>query len=89
MIALGFVAEVNALLAQHGRAVRPMAAVGYKQMAAHLLDGVPLDETEAAIERATLVYARRQRTWWKSDRSVFAQLTPDGLLALDPARLLG
>ena len=61
------------LLDKHGRAVRPLQAVGYKQMVAHCLDGVPLDQTELAIERATLLYARRQRTWWKSDKSVFAR----------------
>jgi tRNA dimethylallyltransferase len=89
MIAHGFAAEVEALLARYGRELRPMAAVGYKQMVAHLLDGVPLAETEAAIERATLVYARRQRTWWKSERSVLARLTPQALLELAADQLLG
>jgi tRNA dimethylallyltransferase len=65
----GFVAEVERLLAKHGSEVRPLRSVGYKQVVEHLQHGVPLAETALAIERATLLYARRQRTWWSTDPS--------------------
>jgi tRNA A37 N6-isopentenylltransferase MiaA len=57
-------------------------------MVAHCLEGVPIDQTELAIERATLLYARRQRTWWKSDTSVFARLTPEALLGDEAGRAI-
>jgi len=80
MLQQGLRAEVAGLLAKHGGAVRPLQAVGYKQMAAHLTQGVSEQETEAAIVHATLVYARRQRTWWRSDAGVYARVAPDALL---------
>lgn len=81
MLEQGFRAEVESLLARHGPDVRPMQAVGYKQMLAHVREGVGSAETETAIVRATLTYARRQRTWWRSDRTVQARLSPDALQA--------
>lgn len=69
MLDAGFVAEVEALIAKHGSEVRPLRSVGYKQIVEHLREGVPLPETAIAIQRATLLYARRQRTWWSTDPS--------------------
>jgi tRNA dimethylallyltransferase len=79
MLESGFVQEVEGLLARHGRQLRPLGSVGYKQLVEHLLDGVPLPETEAAIVRATLIYARRQRTWWSTDPSVHSRVLPGEL----------
>lgn len=67
MLALGFEAEVRGLVARYGREVRPLSAVGYREMVAHVCDGVGLSETQLSIERATRVYARRQRTWLKNE----------------------
>ena len=44
--------------------------MGYKEVVAHLRDGVSLDETRRLIRKATRTYARRQRTWFGSDPSV-------------------
>jgi len=79
MLAAGFAQEVAGLLAKYGSEPRAFGSVGYKQMLAHLTQGTPIAETEAAIVRATLIYARRQRTWWSTDPSVTARLTPDAL----------
>jgi tRNA dimethylallyltransferase len=67
MIAQGFAGEVRQLVARFGRAVRPLSAVGYREMLAHVCDGVSLDDTKRAIDRATRIYARRQRTWLKNE----------------------
>jgi tRNA dimethylallyltransferase len=67
MIAEGFEAEVRRLLERYGREARPLGAVGYREMVAHVCDGVALDETVRAINRATRIYARRQRTWLRSE----------------------
>jgi tRNA dimethylallyltransferase len=79
MLDAGFANEVAALLALHGAACRPLGSVGYKQLVEHLEQGLPLAETQAAILRATLIYARRQRTWWSTDPSVHSRVTPDEL----------
>lgn len=80
MLAAGFVEEVRGLLARFGSEVRALAAVGYRQVVEHLRDGVPLDETQLRIVRATLVYARRQRTWWSTDPSIHKRILPEQLL---------
>lgn len=70
MLAAGFAEEVRALLERWPRTTRAFGSVGYKEMVAHVLDGVPLDETLAAMRKATRVYARRQRTWFAREPRV-------------------
>ncbi|MET0385445.1 MAG: tRNA (adenosine(37)-N6)-dimethylallyltransferase MiaA [Polyangiales bacterium] len=85
MLEAGLVAETAALLATHGPDVRALGSVGYRQVVQHLREQLPLPETEAAIVRATLIYARRQRTWWGTDPSLHERITPDALH--EPERL--
>jgi tRNA dimethylallyltransferase len=67
MIAHGLADEVRRLTLRFGRDVRPLSAVGYRQMVGHICDGVSLDDTAIAIDKATRIYARRQRTWLKNE----------------------
>ncbi len=76
----GWLREVEGLLARWGRHVRPMNSVGYRQMAEHLLDGVPLPEARRRAVVATRRYARRQRTWWARDPLLWQRGTPQWLL---------
>jgi tRNA dimethylallyltransferase len=66
MLAAGFLDEVSALRAA-GHGPRPMQALGYQQLAAVLDGTLTLDAAVAEIERVTLAYARRQRTWFKKE----------------------
>jgi tRNA dimethylallyltransferase len=70
MMAAGFLDEVRGLLAQgFERRLPSMSALGYRQLAAHVLDGEPL---EAALERtrfATHDFIRRQYTWFRGHDS--------------------
>ncbi|HYQ16060.1 MAG TPA: tRNA (adenosine(37)-N6)-dimethylallyltransferase MiaA [Polyangiaceae bacterium] len=61
MLAAGWVDEVRQLIAAGFGAARAMQSVGYRQIFEALSANVPVDE--AAIVRATRVFARRQRTW--------------------------
>ena len=79
MLEEGWIEEVESIRARWGDEVRPLGSVGYREVLGHLRDGVPLDETLRQIRKATRVYARRQRTWFKSEpgvswRSEFAEL---------------
>ena len=51
------------------RETRPMQSVGYRQVLEYLEGRLPKDELAPAIDRATKVFARRQRTWLR-DRPV-------------------
>lgn len=65
----GWVDEVRELRARGFGDTRAMGAVGYREVAQHLDGRIAEHELPLAIERATRVYARRQRTWLR-DRSV-------------------
>lgn len=66
MIAAGFVDEVRMLLdGGYSRRLPSMSGIGYKELSAHLLDAVALDESVAAIKHATHDFIRRQYTWFR------------------------
>jgi tRNA dimethylallyltransferase len=80
MFAAGFVEEVQRLVAEHGPEIKPLRSVGYRQ----ILEGLALeqsqDEIEARVERATRLYGKRQRTWFRTDPSVDRRLDADTVL---------
>jgi tRNA dimethylallyltransferase len=66
MIAAGFVEEVRGLLALGYRRDLPsMSGLGYRELAAHLQDGLPLDEAVRLTQHATHDFIRRQYTWFR------------------------
>lgn len=86
MIEAGFADEVRTLLARWPRQTRAFGSVGYKEMVAHVLDGVSLDETRGAMRRATRIYARRQRMWFAGEPRV--DRSPNGVDWRGDARAL-
>jgi tRNA dimethylallyltransferase len=85
MLASGLVGEVKGLVERYGAAIRPLQSVGYRQVLEHLRGGATLAETEQRIVQATRVYARRQRTWGKTDPDIALRATPSE--AREPAVL--
>ncbi|MGE0786817.1 MAG: tRNA (adenosine(37)-N6)-dimethylallyltransferase MiaA [Sandaracinaceae bacterium] len=81
MIEHGWADEVRALLDRFGPDVRAMSSVGYRQMKDHVLDGVSIEETARLAYKATRIYTRRQRTWYRTD--------PSRVVTTDAATLLG
>lgn len=80
MIAAGFVAEVQQLLARgYSPAAPGMTATGYPEISAYLRGETTLDAAIDAIQRATRRYARRQETW-------FRHQLPADVIRLDAAR---
>ena len=71
MVAGGFVEEVRALRAAGFGAGAPgMAAVGYREMLAHVEGRTALADALAATVRATRRLAKRQRTWFRREPGV-------------------
>ena len=70
MLEAGWIDEVRSLRARWGDEIRPFGSVGYREILDHLRDGVPIDEMLRRIRKSTRVYARRQRTWFKSEPGV-------------------
>lgn len=66
MLADGFAAEVRALLDRgYDRRLPSMSGLGYAQLAAHWLDGVPLAEAIQQTRLANHAFIRRQYTWFR------------------------
>jgi tRNA dimethylallyltransferase len=64
--AAGWIDETRALVARGYGDARAMAAVGYKEVRAHLEGHLDEASLAPAVVRATRIFARRQRTWLKS-----------------------
>ena len=81
----GFLAEVQRLLA-HPRGLSRTArqALGYRELAAHVEEGMALDEALDLAVRRTRRFARRQASWFRRDPRI-RWLEADE----DPATLLG
>jgi tRNA dimethylallyltransferase len=80
MIEAGWADEVRSLRETWGDHVRAFGSVGYREMLAHVRNEVPLEETMRMIRKSTRTYARRQRTWFKSDPAVSYWSSSDALL---------
>lgn len=66
MMAVGFLDEVRALLdAGYRRDLPSMSGLGYAQLAAHLLDGLPLAAAVTDTKMATHNFIRQQYTWFR------------------------
>lgn len=81
MIQRGFLDEVRGLLAMgYHHHLPAMSGIGYAQLAAHLVEGTPLDAALEATRTLTHDFIRRQYTWFrKYNQSVAwfdAQQTP-------------
>jgi tRNA dimethylallyltransferase len=68
MLERGLLDEVRGLLDRYGSDIRPLQAIGYKQ-AVLVLRG-RMSDCEHAIVRATLQFAKRQRTWFRHQARV-------------------
>jgi tRNA dimethylallyltransferase len=68
MMDRGWVAEVSRLLAAWRDPELPaFQAIGYRQLARHLLDDWPLSEATEDIVKATRRFSKRQMTWFRKE----------------------
>ncbi|MEW5873014.1 MAG: tRNA (adenosine(37)-N6)-dimethylallyltransferase MiaA [Chloroflexota bacterium] len=77
MLANGLVAEVRGLLERgYDPALPSLSAIGYRQIAAHLLGQISLEEAVIQIRRDTRTFVRRQANWFKPDDPQIHWFTP-------------
>jgi tRNA dimethylallyltransferase len=69
MVSAGFLDEVRALRAGYGPALKPLQALGYRQLGAVLAGTMSLADAVAETVQATFAYARRQRTWFRKQEA--------------------
>jgi len=69
MMERGLEGEVRRLLADGvPRTCTAMQAIGYKELAAAILEGRPVDQGAAEVKLRSRQYAKRQLTWFRRDR---------------------
>jgi tRNA dimethylallyltransferase len=78
MFERGFVEEVRGLLDRYGPDLRALGAVGYRQVVEMVQKNLSLSEAMQAVARATRRYAKRQRTWFRSEPAV-EWVTPESI----------
>src|SRR5688572_7616084 len=76
MLAAGLEAEVRWLSEQYGWQCEALKGVGYAQWQGYFLGAQTLEETRQKIIKATLDLAKRQRTWFKRNKSIHWFDTP-------------
>ncbi len=82
-MAEGFLDEVRRLLDDpRGLSRSAGQALGYKELATHVLDGAPLDETVELAARRTRRFSRRQEKWFRRDPRI-AWVDADGASPTD------
>ncbi|BAW01254.1 tRNA delta(2)-isopentenylpyrophosphate transferase [Thermus thermophilus] len=59
--------EVRGLLARYPRMPTALQAIGYKEVAGHLLGAYGLEEALERDIRAVKAYAKRQYTWFRHE----------------------
>jgi tRNA dimethylallyltransferase len=88
MVASGLVAEAAGLLARpRGLSRTARQALGYREVLAHLEEGLPLESASSEARRRTKAFARRQRVWWRRDPRISWYGAADNPLAVIPALL--
>ncbi len=71
MMAQGLLDEVRGLLARGFTAeLKPLRAIGYKELCAYIGGAYPLDEAVRLIKRDTRRYAKRQLTWFNQENEI-------------------
>lgn len=76
MLEQGLEDEVRELAERYGWDCEGLKGVGYAQWQSYFLGTASLDEIRAKIIKATLDLAKRQRTWFKRNKSIHWFVTP-------------
>ncbi|MDB5164855.1 MAG: tRNA dimethylallyltransferase [Candidatus Saccharibacteria bacterium] len=76
MLKNGLEAEVKALAERYGWDCEALKGVGYAQWEDYFLGTQTLDETRQKITKATMDLAKRQRTWFRRNKSIHWVDTP-------------
>ena len=70
MLAQGWLEEVRHLLERYPPEIKPLQALGYRHLVAHLAGSLSLDEAAELTKIDTRHYAKRQLTWFRADPEV-------------------
>lgn len=70
MIKAGLVAEVKQLIDMYGKDIPAFNGICYQHIAAYLKGDITLEEAKDKFIRGDLLLAKKQRTWFKRNKSI-------------------
>jgi len=70
MISGGLENEVKQLKAEYGWDIEPMKGIGYREFGVYFAGEQTMEQTREQIIRSTLLLAKKQRTWFKRNKSI-------------------
>jgi len=70
MFEQGLVDETKQLLEKYGHSARPLSSIGYREVTQLLKGELTLEAAIASVQQAHRNYAKRQMTWFRSERGV-------------------
>jgi tRNA dimethylallyltransferase len=77
MMERGLLEEYRAIIeAGYDRDLKPLQALGYRQMGEHLFDGVPLEEAVREAKKRTRRYAKQQISWLRGEPMLHWAMAP-------------
>jgi tRNA dimethylallyltransferase len=77
MMEQGLLAEYQALIADgYDRRLKPLQALGYRQMGEHVFEGAALGEAVEEMKIATRRYAKQQISWFRNEPRLHWALAP-------------
>lgn len=79
MLQSGFVGEVEGLMGKYGSGIASLRSVGYKQVVEYL-EGRLHQELPEAINFATWQLVRKQRTWFRKNKTIEWVSNPEAML---------
>ncbi|HSX46740.1 MAG TPA: tRNA (adenosine(37)-N6)-dimethylallyltransferase MiaA [Patescibacteria group bacterium] len=82
MVEAGLLEEVAQLAEKYGWGAPGLQSIGYQECQAYLNGDQKLEETKQQIVQHTLSYAKRQRTWFKRNKSIHWLTDPSQAVAL-------
>jgi tRNA dimethylallyltransferase len=83
MLERGWIDEVRALVQRYGPNIKPLRSVGYRQILEGLEQGAGQADIEQRVLKATRLYGKRQRNWFRTDPSVDRRLNVDEVMGAD------
>jgi tRNA dimethylallyltransferase len=79
----GLVAEVASQLALgHGRELKALRSIGYKEISSFLAEEITLDEAVSLIKRDTRRYSKRQMTWFSKEKDIYWLEYPESFASI-------
>ena len=70
MLESGWIAEVEKLLTSYSSNLKPLQAIGYKEIVQYLQGKLEWDSMVEEIKKRTRQYAKRQITWFRKETSI-------------------